>query len=326
MKHQLLLTFDVEDFVNADAMASLERVLDLLQKFNIKGLFFITGQMSEKLNGFPLISRKLVTHEIGFHSSGHSIRPTIFEYCDIPDYQKAISESIIRETSHIDPLSGKTEGAGGLLSLRKLFPGKKIESYRAPGYCCPPPHLEAMRNLGVNFDFSWNFSPKPVSFKGITFYPRPVYLDCEEDFLMADGENNKWLRLLMRANVYGIAILNFHPHALVCSEHWDQAYHKGNPLKLNQCSSRENKQTELIFAKLTTLLKRIRSAERMGILTTNPELSAAQRSIDPSALNLEVARNMYALWPRNSFGYEPQNIIQQLEVFFNCDHPEERDH
>ena len=112
------LTFDVEDFMNGKSICALDRILELLKKYNLKGLFFITGNMIEKLRFFPEILDLLNVHEIGYHSSSHSIRSNIFEYNDLEDYEEAYLESQERETSRINILTGEIEGSGGIELLR----------------------------------------------------------------------------------------------------------------------------------------------------------------------------------------------------------------
>jgi len=128
------LTFDVEDFINERSFEGLRIILELLGKYSTRGLFFITGYAAEKLASYPAIKHSLEAHEIGFHSSAHSVHPTIFEYCDVERYGDAYNTSLKRETSHIDPLSGEMEGNGGILALRNLFSKTNVQAYRAPGY------------------------------------------------------------------------------------------------------------------------------------------------------------------------------------------------
>lgn len=315
MRNQLLITFDVEDFINPSSIDALHQILELLEKCNLRALFFITGHMAEKLPSFPKILRSLEPHEIGFHSSGHSVHPTIFEYCDVERYEDAFSLSIKRETGHINPLSGKVVGNGGICALRNLFLNKKILSYRAPGYCCPPPHLEAMAVLGIKYDFSWNFSQTPVYYRGITFYPRPIYLDCEGTFLMIKPKPATWMRFLHKILVKKTSILNFHPHVFVSEKHWDSIYHERNPLKLETVPRRENEQTRLMFTNLETLFKTIRHLEKLGILKTDPILSTSKNSLDTTGVDLDCAVDMFAHWPRTCFDYEPKYILPQLSTF-----------
>jgi len=149
-----VITFDIEDFINPISIIVLKKILLLLKKYSIKCIFFLTGYMAEQIKKFPLLVELLTEHEIGYHSSSHSVRPIITEFTDTSDYVKAIENSFEREISHINPISGEIEGMGGIKSLQKLFPNKPITYFRAPGLCWTPPHLEAVKKLGIKYDFS----------------------------------------------------------------------------------------------------------------------------------------------------------------------------
>ena len=147
-----------------------------MKKEKLKGTFFITGAVAEKLNSFKDVLSALSEHDIGYHSTSHSVRPTIFEYTDIPDYREAVKNALKRETSHVDALTGEAKGEGGIIALRELFPHKRIVSFRAPGFCWSPPHLEALKTVGIEYDFSANLSSRKVCYNGITFYPYPLVI------------------------------------------------------------------------------------------------------------------------------------------------------
>lgn len=220
--HKLYLTFDVEDFINDRSLDALERILKLLNKRHLKGLFFITGHMAEKLARLPQIVDSLDEHEIGYHSTSHSVHPTVFEYTDVGDYQEAYHTSLSREVAHINPLSGAIEGRGGIEALRDLFPHKKMESFRAPGFSWSPPHLEALTHLGVKYDFSTNISDIPVEYRGITFFPFPLFIDSVP--------LRSFLRSVMRKKV---TVVDFHPNFFVNEDWWDSIFFSGiNPNRL----------------------------------------------------------------------------------------------
>ena len=202
---RLLLTFDTENFMSEYSVQGLQLLLEKLEKLDLRGLFFITGQMAEKLKGYQNIVDLLKEHEIGYHSSSHSVHPTIFEFTDVESYKTAYQKSLIRETSHINPLSGEIEGKGGISVLHDLFPKNRIVSYRAPGYCWSPPHTEMLRDLGIKFDFSSRISPVPVCFKGLTFYPFPAVLQWCGNF----SNHSDLLKCLLR---HEIGIAAFHPY------------------------------------------------------------------------------------------------------------------
>lgn len=315
MPRQVLLTFDTEDFINDRSIRALSVILKLLKKYNIKALFFITGHMAEKLSLFPQILDLLEAHEIGFHSSSHSVHPTIFEYCDVEIYRDAYLTSLKRETSYINPLSGEIEGIGGILRLKELFPSKSIVAYRAPGYCCPPPHLEAMVTLGIKYDFSWNLSEIPVRYKEITFYPLPIFLDCTTQLLMNNHLN--WVKFLRSLSTEKITVLNFHPNSFVNLDWWDSIYFNGNPPILKGVQQRETRQIKTMFKRFETLLKIMRRLERSAIISTFPTLSESKIKLDTNKVNVKKLWDMFIFWPKTFFNYRPRHLLSQFSVFFN---------
>src|SRR3990172_8970078 len=114
---QVLLTFDTEDFISENSVSSLRMLLLRLRKHGFKALFFLTGHIAEQLKGEDEVIHLLEEHEIGYHSSSHSVHPTIFEFTDVEDYEEAYKNAILRETSHINPLNGHIEGEGGILTV-----------------------------------------------------------------------------------------------------------------------------------------------------------------------------------------------------------------
>jgi len=316
MKHQLLLTFDVEDFISARSIDALSYILKLLNKYDIRALFFITGHMAERLYFFEEVVHSLEEHEIGFHSSAHSVHPAVFEYCDVEKYENAYSASLERETSHINPLSGAVEGKGGIHALKDLFPSKSIVAYRAPGYCCPPPHLEAMKRLGIEYDFSWNISAAPFSYREITFYPRPVFLDCEEALLAGDLQVASWARLMRSILKEEATVLTFHPHRFVSMDYWDGIYHRGNPQELTETLPRDTRQIRHMVSKFEALLRRVSCLQKLGVIEASPRLMWSRTNLDKVRLEAGRLVDDYSFWPKVFFGYSPKYIDAQLSRFF----------
>lgn len=315
MACQLLITFDVEDFINQKSTNALLLVLKQLEKHNLRGLFFITGHAAEKLRFRLDVLPLLEKHEIGFHSSAHSVHPTIFEYSDEENYEDAYAISLKRETSHINPISGQVEGEGGIHALRDLFPSKKINSYRAPGWCCPPPHLEALASLGIEYDFSWNLSENPVSYRGITFYPMPLFRSCEDAFLTNKYENAHQAKIWFLALARKAIVLDFHPSILVNENFWDSIYHAGNPSRLIEVTPRDGEHTRIMFTKLEALLRWIKLIEKLGITNTSPLLTPSENRLDLTRIDLRKIEEGLTYWPRTFFGYKSKFIGSQLSSF-----------
>lgn len=300
------MTFDMEDFVNLRSLKAYVRVLNLLKKYDFKALFFITGHMAEKLSNFPQILELLEPHEIGYHSSSHSVRPTIFEYTDVESYEKAYLTSIERETVHINPLTGEVEGEGGIKFLRSLFPDKSIVSFRAPGFCWSPPHLEALGKLGIKFDFSAYVSSRPVYYKGVTFYPYPITIDGWVSY--------RRVRLMLNG---GITVLDSHPSFFVNSKPWDFAYHKGNPDRLFEVRPRGRVETVSLFLDFELLLKQVKLLERIEFVEVTSYLSRSREDLKITRKGVEKCYEKSMTWPRDFFGYEPKFLRSHFFRYFD---------
>jgi hypothetical protein len=310
LTHKLLLTFDVEDFINPNEIQTLHIILKILNKHRLKAIFFITGHMAEKINNYPLIIEMLKPHEIGYHSSSHSVRPTIPEYTDVKSYVEAYETSVERETSHINPLTGKTEGEGGIIFLRNLFYPKKIEAFRAPGMCWTPPHLEALRDLGIKYDFSSDITvSKPVHYKGITFCP---YTFIQE----WNGKLYDYQCLLSALLRRGIAVLDLHPTLFVNQEMWDRIYLKGNPLCLINARSRPFKESALLFTKFEILLKQIRLLQRAKLIKTGINLNSSPNKLITNKNEVKKCYETSMQWCKKAFKYKPKFILSHFYEFF----------
>ncbi len=306
--NRLFLTFDTEDFISENSILSLNFVLELLKKYELKALFFITGHMTERLLNFPNTVELLAEHQIGFHSSGHSVHPTIFEFTDVRNYQEAYQASLLRETSHINPLTGVVEGKGGILALKDLFPRKQIVAFRAPGHCWSPPHLEALNSLGINYDFSTSISSKPICYRNLTFYPYPIVGHWRASF-----SQYRRLILTLRRN---ISVLTIHPSNIVNRFDWDRIYYKSNPPKLRSLPARTPAEAASLFNKFEVLLKQIKGLEKINILGVTPDLEKAKTTFLPSPSNAEKEYTQSKKWAI-IIDYTPQFQCQHFKQFFS---------
>ncbi len=307
---KLLLTFDIEDFVNANAIGALRTILEMLEKYKSKGLFFITGHMAEKLSKFPEILELLKNHEIGFHSSSHSVRPIIPEYADIENYRQAYTVSLERETAHINPLTGKVEGEGGIYFLQDLFHPKKIEAYRAPGNSWTPPHLEALADLGIKFDFSSNLSTStPVNHRGITFYPYTFIQQWE-------GDLSHYKCLFSAILKRKVSVFDLHPTLYVNDAEWDSIYFRGNPPALLKVRKKPLKEAMPLFARFELLLKQINFLRHTRSIEVNPKLKKSVRDLNMSEDEIEKCYMGSISWPKKHFNYSPKFIRDHFYEFF----------
>ena len=307
---KLLLTFDIEDFINQNAILALQRILEILHKHKLKAIFFITGHMAEKISNYPQIIELLKNHEIGYHSSSHSVRPTIPEYTDVQSYKKAHEIALERETSHINPLTGEIEGEGGIIFLKELFYKKKIQAFRAPGMCWTPPHLEALHSLGIKYDFSTNLTlSEPVTYKDITFYPYTVLQKW-------DGTTYDYECLIHSILKHKITIFDLHPTLLVNQIEWDSIYYKGNPKTLLTVPKRQVNEIELLFRKFELLIKWIKFLQKARIIDTEPSFDTPDKNLP---LTIHYVNDCYKAsmqWVIKRFNYRPKFIKNHFYEFF----------
>jgi hypothetical protein len=262
---KLFLTFDTEDFISEKSISGLHRLLEILKKHELSALFFITGHMAEKLGDFPNTVDLLKEHQIGYHSSSHSVHPTIFEFTDLENFDDAYQLSIQRETAHINPFTGEIEGKGGIHALRNLFPKKQVITFRAPGHCWIPPHTEALKTLGITYDFSSNISVTPVNYKGITFYPYPLIGHWH-------GKFSEYRNLLLSLR-HATSVLTIHPSLMVNQREWDLIFYGSNPQEILPPPALSPEKTASQFYEFDLLVRRLKCLQRMGIVqvTSIPE-------------------------------------------------------
>jgi peptidoglycan/xylan/chitin deacetylase (PgdA/CDA1 family) len=307
---EILFTFDTEDTISPGAVSILKTLLEQFKKYDAKGLFFITGHMAERLIDYPEVVSMLNEHEIGYHSSSHSTHPTIFEFTDVENYEEAYRVSMVRETSHINPLSGEIEGKGGLLAVRSVFPSKQVVSFRAPGFCWSPPHLEALRDLGIKFDFSTLIRRSPFRYKGLTFYPYPN---------LGDWENkSSYYRLLSLSMLKNkVTILDLHPSSFINKKEWDSIYWQKNPDKLIEPLLKDSSEVAALLKGFGTLLGRIKSFERIGILKMTSRLKESNEEVALTREDVVQCYTQSVRWPRRLFQFEPKYLERHFYKFFD---------
>jgi len=267
--------------------------------------------MAEKISNYPQIIELLKNHEIGYHSSSHSVRPTIPEYTDVQSYEKAREIALERETSHINPLTGEIEGEGGIIFLRELFYPKRIQAFRAPGMCWTPPHLEALRSLGIRYDFSTNLTlSEPVSYRGITFYPYTVLQQWS-------GTTYDYECLIHSILKHKITVFDLHPTLLVNQVEWDSIYYKGNPKTLPTVPKRPKNETKLLFRNFELLIKRINFLQNARIIDTTPSFNAQDRNLILTTQRVNDCYKASMQWAIKRFNYHPKFIRNQFHEFFH---------
>ena len=322
----IFLTFDVEgpatyeDFVEERTLFALITILKKLKKNKLRAVFFLPGSVAKILSNYDEIIELLQPHEIGYHSATHSIRPLIFEYTDVPNYKRAFEISLEEETASLNRNVGKRVGEGGLLLLKKIFAQKQIVSFRAPFMCWSPPHLEALKSLGISYDFSSFVSNNPFSYKEITFFPPPIPLDEIPNIVGYWGktipnehQGRFQLNLLMSKLLRTpCTVLNMHPARLVFKtrRYYLPKNCKNIPRKSFDVAVR------LVIIDL--LLKQLNILQEMKLIEVTPPLENMVKK-DPPIFDLKeiYARSVRAA--KKLFQYQPKFLYSHFEEFFNSE-------
>jgi peptidoglycan/xylan/chitin deacetylase (PgdA/CDA1 family) len=293
-------------------MLVLRRVLESLRTYDTKGLFFITGHMAEKLESFPVIVNLLNEHEIGYHSSSHSVHPTIFEFTDVENYEQAYETSLQRETSHINPYTGEVEGKGGILALKKLFHGKQIRAFRAPGCCWTTPHTQAMRALGITFDFSANLSSVPVNYRGINFYPSAVLGDWR-------GGISEYRVLSQSLARRKVSVIDMHPSLLANKDEWDAIYWPQNPKQIVPPQSRNPDEIRRLLHKFDLLLRQTAGLRKLNLIEIDPILQESNEELTFTQSDVENYYQQSIRWALRYYSYRPKYLHHHFFRFFTID-------
>lgn len=154
-----ILTFDVEDWYNCDFISGdfewdkhevriyegAHRILDELDKRNLKGTFFCLGWLAEN---HPLIIKEIADrgHEVGCHSYQHELshRFTLEEFIADTSKAKTLIENVI---------------------------GKKINIFRAPGFSITKNNTWALKALAdMGFEYDCSIFPANHDYGGMPSY------------------------------------------------------------------------------------------------------------------------------------------------------------
>ena len=146
MEYKCILTFDIEEWFQVENLRSVfpkdiwntqnstvyqnvSRILDVLEKFKIKGTFFILGFVAENNpEVVKLISQK--GHEIASHGTGHELTYNLNDndlYDDIKTSKEKLEQII----------------------------GREISGYRAPNFSVNQKLIKILKDLKFKYDSSY---------------------------------------------------------------------------------------------------------------------------------------------------------------------------
>lgn len=154
-----ILTFDIEDWYNCDFISEdfdwdkhevriyqgVDRILEELDKRNLKGTFFCLGWIAER---HPEVIRSIHRqgHHIGCHSYQHELSFRLSE--------KDFKEDTARAKSLIEDVIGE-----------------EVNAFRAPGFSITKNNMWALRCLNeLGFQYDCSMFPAPHDYGGMPDY------------------------------------------------------------------------------------------------------------------------------------------------------------
>ncbi len=131
------LLMDVEDLVDPAADDVTCTVAEIVAGEGARATFCVAGERVRQWNerGRTDVIRALSRHDVGFHTTGHSIHPTVLEYLAGRGWEDGVAEVLRRERQGFD-------------ALRDAF-GTAPSCWGGPGNTWGPQVNEAMARLGV---------------------------------------------------------------------------------------------------------------------------------------------------------------------------------
>lgn len=306
---ELVFSFDTEDFTSNTSANAILREAQILSDAGIRGCFVVVGLLAWQLKNWQRddVIRALSKHEIGLHSWGHTLHPTINEYTDISDFDEAYKEVVRQETEAVR-------------LIRECF-GEDVKLYAA----CPPGNQK-------NYVAMYAYSDMGI----------PIYADtvCDTDNgdgvyycnayqikytymlenLLFEGTDEQMQKVLDQLAHKKRAVLFTHPNNALFSEAWDEQFYKVNHTEFGKW--REGKmhptdKSERFFANFKKFVAMVKRDSRFKI-TTYGEIAARLKEepervvtlADVPEIKLQIEKVFYPLT-------SPKNLSIS-DIFLSC--------
>ncbi len=259
----IIFSFDTEDFTSNRSADAIYREAEILREEGVKGGFCIVGLLAKQLEnwGRKDVLDALTFHDIGTHTYGHSLHPTINEYTDIESYTDAHSELMRQETEAVKMIQHATG--------------------RYPIVSCPPGNQKtyvAMYGFGdLNIPIYADTYCDTKDGEGV-YYCNIYQIQYTFSFekFMEDDSDEYMQKSLDELSKYKRAIIFTHPNAAVFHSTWDiENYCKKNLCDFGDWKEpprRDEEETERFYASIRRFVRMIKKDSRFRI-TTYSELA-----------------------------------------------------
>ena len=253
----ILFCLDTEDFTSNHAADAIRDEAEIFRSEGVRACFFVVGLLARQLMAWGRndVLAALSHHEIGAHSYGHTLHPTINEYTDVADFDAARNEVVRQETlGH-----GYIRAATGTERIRTFCPPGNQKSYVA---------MYAYADMGASVyaDTFCDTEDCRGAFYCDLFHVN--YSFCMEDELFAADESHM-REILDRLAHRKRAVIYTHPHKALYSVHWDQPnYYKENLVPFGRWIEpprRPPEETETFYRNMRRLVRLVKADPRFRI-------------------------------------------------------------
>lgn len=261
-KTKIMFCFDTEDFTTIESTVAAARIAKILEEEGCKGSFMTVGRVAQELirnKRFDLID-VLNRHEINFHTKDHTVHPTLIEYTDVEDFNRAAGRLLKEEC----------EGMG---MVKAVFGNENFYTVVPPGPSRSYAAMIMYSELGIPVYADSILATKEGK---DVFYCGALQLDYtiwfegdvfERDLTDGTVINEIKDRLAKREK----AIIYDHPNKFFFNQFWDAVnYNKKNLCEYGKwipCNRRSDADIEKYFNAYRTLIKSLKEDDRFEITT-----------------------------------------------------------
>lgn len=217
---KVAFSFDTEDYVNKNAADGILWAAELLNSKGIKGTFCMVGWLAEYLEKWERfdVIEALKKHEIGTHSLRHSYHPTINEYTDLEDFDKALELFRKNESAGFNMIR---HALGDVDIISATSPGDSSSFVAYYGYSDLGVKIY---NAGTTYDLERN---RPLSVCNIY----ALLYNFGVDTFLRKAEKKDILELINNIPSYQETFVFYHhPQKQIVSEFYDELNFKGTNL------------------------------------------------------------------------------------------------
>ena len=215
MKNKIILTFDYELFLGDDSgniyktlIDPTNKILDILNKNNSKGLFFIDATfllVIEELECFNIVKKQIKSmlkdgHDIGLHIHPHWKDAILTSECrwKFEEYKNFRLHSLSEEEIY-EVVKQSYEALSKI--AYEVDSSYKIDSFRAGGWSLQPFNLltKTFIDLGIKYDFSVlpgiRDSDLPRHYYDYINYPKNKYVWAFQDDVTKEDKNGNFIEI-----------------------------------------------------------------------------------------------------------------------------------